>query len=108
MEFHLHEILSDYLQNFIFEGVLVVIVGFLGVVYLFCWSPELGIRFLHFPVNLVLNYCFAENGFYPFFVFPLLHLVLCSYVLDRLVGGFSHLFSFPWFNFVLWLFWVCR
>jgi hypothetical protein len=29
----------------------------------------------------------------------LFHLVLCKYVLDRLVGGFSYLFSFPLFNF---------
>jgi hypothetical protein len=28
-----------------------------------------------------------------------LHLLLCNCVLDRLVGGFSHLFSFLWFNF---------
>jgi hypothetical protein len=28
-------------------------------------------------------------------------LVLCNYVLDRLVGGFILLFYFPWFNFVL-------
>jgi hypothetical protein len=41
----------------------------------------------------------GENCFYPFFFFPLLHLVLCNYVLDKLVGGFIHLFSFPWFNF---------
>jgi hypothetical protein len=27
-------------------------------------------------------------------------LVLCNYVLDRLVGGFSNLFSFLWFCFV--------
>jgi hypothetical protein len=47
----------------------------------------------------------GENGFHPFFVFPLLHLILCNYVFDRLVGGFSHLFSFLWFNFVLWLYW---
>jgi hypothetical protein len=26
----------------------------------------------------------GENGFHPFFVFPSLHLVLCSSVLDRL------------------------
>jgi hypothetical protein len=35
-------------------------------------------------------------------------LVLYSYVLDRLVSGFSHLISFPWFNFVLWLCQVFR
>jgi hypothetical protein len=39
-----------------------------------------------------------ENGFHPFFFFPSSHLELCNYVLDRLVGGFSHLFPFPWFN----------
>jgi hypothetical protein len=29
----------------------------------------------------------------------LVHLVVCNNVLDRVVGGFSHLFSFPLFNF---------
>jgi hypothetical protein len=29
----------------------------------------------------------------------LLHLVLCNYVLDRLVGGFNCLFTFLWFIF---------
>jgi hypothetical protein len=66
---------------------------------LFCWSPELGISFLHFPLNPALNYFFEDSGFHPFFFFPPLHLVLCYYVFDRLVGGFSHLFSFPCFNF---------
>jgi hypothetical protein len=28
----------------------------------------------------------GENCFHPFFVFPMLHLVLCNYVLDRLLG----------------------
>jgi hypothetical protein len=45
----------------------------------------------------------GENGFCPFFFLPLLHLVLYKYVLGRLFGGFSHLFSFPCFNFFLWL-----
>jgi hypothetical protein len=35
------------------------------------------------------------NGFHPFFFFPSLHLVLFNYVLDSLVGVFSHLFSLP-------------
>jgi hypothetical protein len=26
-------------------------------------------------------------------------LVLYNYILDRLIGGFNRLFSFPWFNF---------
>jgi hypothetical protein len=56
---------------------------------------------LHFPLNPVLNLFlfFQESGFDPFFLFPSLHLVHCNYVPDRLVGGFSHLFSFAWFNF---------
>jgi hypothetical protein len=33
--------------------------------------------------------------FLPFFFFPSLHLVLCYYVLDRIVGGFNFLFSVP-------------
>jgi hypothetical protein len=41
-----------------------------------------------------LNYFFEEYSFHLFFFFPLLHLVLCNYVLDRLVGGFNCLFSF--------------
>jgi hypothetical protein len=32
--YHLHEILSDYLQDFFFEYVFVVIIEFLGVIYL--------------------------------------------------------------------------
>jgi hypothetical protein len=32
---------------------------------------------------------FEEYGCHPFFFFPLLLLVLCNYVLDRLVGGFA-------------------
>jgi hypothetical protein len=33
-------------------------------------------------------------------------LVLCSYVLDRLVGVFDALFSFPDLIFALWLTWL--
>jgi hypothetical protein len=46
---------------------------------------------------------FKESGFHPFFFFPSLHLVLCKYVLDKLVGGFSCLFSFLGLVFVLQL-----
>jgi hypothetical protein len=47
-----------------------------------------------------LNYVFEESSFHPFFFFfPLFHLVLCNYVLDRIVGGFNCLLSFPWLNF---------
>jgi hypothetical protein len=31
----------------------------------------------------------------------------CVTVLNRLVGGFSHLSSFPWLNFVLWFLTNC-
>jgi hypothetical protein len=43
---------------------------------LFCWSPELGISFLHFPLNPVLIYLGEENGFHPFFIFPSRHFML--------------------------------
>jgi hypothetical protein len=36
-------------------------------------------------LNPVLTYFGEENGFHPFFVFPSLHLLLCNYVLDRLL-----------------------
>jgi hypothetical protein len=49
-------------------------------------------------LNLLLNYFFEKCGFHLFF-FPLVHLLLCNYVLDRLVGVFNSLFSFLWFNF---------
>jgi hypothetical protein len=53
---------------------------------LFCWSLQLDIHFLHFPLNPVLIYFGeGENGFHPFFIFPMLHLVLRNYVLDRLL-----------------------
>jgi hypothetical protein len=32
-----------------------------------------------------LNYFGGKNDFYPFFVLPLLHLVVCNSVLDRLL-----------------------
>jgi hypothetical protein len=32
--YHLHEILSDYLQHFFFEDVFVGIIGFLCIIYL--------------------------------------------------------------------------
>jgi hypothetical protein len=67
--------------------------------FLFYWSQELGIHFHHFPLNPVLIYFWEESDFHPFFFFLSLHLLLCNYVLDRPVGGFSQLFSFPWFNF---------
>jgi hypothetical protein len=82
------------------------IIGFFGIVYLGftgVWNWE-SVFFI--SSNPVLNYFWGENCVHPSFVFPTLHLVLCNYVLDRLVGGFSHLFSFPWFDFVLWLYWV--
>jgi hypothetical protein len=52
---------------------------------LFCWSLELSVHFLQFPLNPVLNYFGGKNGFHPIFVFTLLHLILCNYVLDKLL-----------------------
>jgi hypothetical protein len=59
-----------------------------------------GYLFSSFPfASCIKIIFFEESGFHHFFFFPLFHLVLCKYVLDRLVGGFSDLFSFPLFNF---------
>jgi hypothetical protein len=64
-----------------------------------------------FSVLLVLVFLwvfldFLGKWFPSLFPLPITPLVLCNYVLDRLVGGFSHLVSFPWFNFILWVCWV--
>jgi hypothetical protein len=45
----------------------------------------IGYPFLYFSLNPVLNYFWGKNSFYPFFTFPSLHLLLCNYVLDRLL-----------------------
>jgi hypothetical protein len=34
IQYHLYKILIDYLQDFLFQGVLVGFIGFFGVVYL--------------------------------------------------------------------------
>jgi hypothetical protein len=60
-----------------------------------------GYHFIHFPLNPVLNYFFEESDFHSFFFFPLLHLVLCDYDFDKLVGGFDYLISLPDVIFVL-------
>jgi hypothetical protein len=52
---------------------------------LFCWSLELGIHFLLLPLSPVLIYFWEENGFHPFLIFPSFHLVLCNFVLNRLL-----------------------
>jgi hypothetical protein len=41
-----------------------------------------------------LNYFFEMSSFHFFFFFPSFHLVLCNYVLYRLVGDFDCLFSY--------------
>jgi hypothetical protein len=58
-----------------------------------------GYPFSPLPSESYIEFSFEESDFHPFFFFPLLHLVLCNYVLDRLIGGFNCLFSFPCFNF---------
>jgi hypothetical protein len=59
----------------------------------------MGIHFIDFLLNPVLNYFGGMNCFHHFFAFPSLHLVLCNFALDSLVWGFSYPFSFPWFHF---------
>jgi hypothetical protein len=41
---------------------------------LLCWSLDLGICFLHFPLIPVLICCWGENGFHPFFHLPIIPL----------------------------------
>jgi hypothetical protein len=53
-----------------------------------------GYPFSSLPTYSCVELFFEESGLYPFF-FPSLHLVLCNYVLDRLVGVFNCLLSFP-------------
>jgi hypothetical protein len=54
------------------------------------------------PTELCIDlfFFFEESDFHLFF-FPLLHLVLCNYVFDRLVDCFDCLISFPDLTFVL-------
>jgi hypothetical protein len=47
-----------------------------------------------FFIIIIIIIIFLECDFHSFFL-PSPHLVLCYYVLDRLVGGFNYLFSFP-------------
>jgi hypothetical protein len=74
--------------------------------------------FLWPPLGALLSFITVVLGSgtrYPFSSFPsesywsffLLHMVLWNYDLDRLVGGFIHLFSFPWFNFCFVAVLVC-
>jgi hypothetical protein len=62
------------------------------------WWSGTEYPFYSFSTESSIELFFSGVFFYPFF-YPLLHLVLYNYVLDRLVGGFNCLFSFPLFNF---------
>jgi hypothetical protein len=84
-----------------FRLFLWALLGSLALFVFVLLESGTGYLFSSFPSNLVLNYFGGDNGFHPFFFFPMLDLVLCNYVFDKLLVGFSHLFSFPWFNFVL-------
>jgi hypothetical protein len=64
-------------------------------------SSGTGYPFSAFSTLPCIELFFEANGFHPFFFFPSLQLVLCSYVLDRLVGVFDALFSFPDLIFAL-------
>jgi hypothetical protein len=92
--YHLHEILSDYLQDFFFMGVFVNIIGFLVWFVFVLLASGTGYPFSSFPCESCIKLFLWKNDFHPFFFLPSLYLVL-----HRLVGGFSHLLSFPWFNF---------
>jgi hypothetical protein len=46
-----------------------------------------GYPFSSFLTKSSIELFFEECSFHPFFFSPLLHLVLGSYVLDRLIGG---------------------
>jgi hypothetical protein len=92
----------NYLQNLFFcSGGLVVIYCFsfclLWKIFIALSTLIFG-KFLNFPLNPISKYSFYESGFYPFFFFPLLHLVLYNYIFGRLFGGFDCLIL-PWFNF---------
>jgi hypothetical protein len=92
----LQESLSDFFEDFFFEGLW----AFLGssVSYIIVlWESSTGYPFSLLPSEFwIIIIFFEESGFHPFF---LLLYLLCNYVLDRVVGCFSHLFSFPWFSF---------
>jgi uncharacterized membrane protein len=62
------------------------ITGLLSNIYHVLLGSGTGYPFSSFPTESYIELIFEESGFHPFF-FPLLHLVLCHYVLDRLVGG---------------------
>jgi hypothetical protein len=94
------------------SSLRVLLWAFLGSLVSFTfvfWELEtVGIHFLHLALNPVLNYFIEDSHFHPFFFFSLLYLVLCNYVLDKLVCGFSQLFFFPLplgLIFRLWLSW---
>jgi hypothetical protein len=59
-----------------------------------------------YPFSLFLSEsCFklfyVGEWFPSLFFLPIIPLGTLQLCFGRLVGGFSHLFSFPWFNFVL-------
>jgi hypothetical protein len=59
-----------------------------------------------YPFSSILSESFIKlfwgGEWFPFlFHLPIIPHGTINYVPDRLVGGFSHLFSFPWLNYVL-------
>jgi hypothetical protein len=80
--------------------------GSLASFFFVLLGSGIGYLFSSFPSESCIKLFFGGEWFSFLFVFPSLHLVLCNYVLNRVIGGFSHLFSFPWFNFVLWVYCV--
>jgi hypothetical protein len=80
--------LSDLLLSALISSLKIFMWASLSSLWhlsLFCWCQQLGMNFLHFPLNPLFN-CFfgGECSFHPFFS-PLLQLMLCNYVLEWLV-----------------------
>jgi hypothetical protein len=70
------------------------------------WSPKLGICFLHFLLNPVLNYFGGKNGFHPFLSFH--HSTwYCAivFLIGQLVVSVTCFLSLD-LIFVFWLSWV--
>jgi hypothetical protein len=74
---------------------LQTLLGSLVLFVLVLLESGAGYPFSSFPSELCVKLFLRGEWFPSLFLLPITHLVLCNYVLDRLFGSFSHLFSFP-------------
>jgi hypothetical protein len=65
----------------------------------------IGYPFSSFPFESYIKLFWGEMVSIPF-SYSHCSCWYCVTALDRLVGGFSHMFSFPWSNLVSWLYWI--